>query len=175
MAANKTTKAPAPSPAREPVSPSGTRPIVIACDHAGIVLKDLIVHVLRDELDCEVKDLGTFTEDSVDYPDYGTLVGEAVSKGEADRGILICGTGVGMSITANKFPGVRAALCHNELTARMAREHNDANVLVMGERVIGAAVALEMVRAWFHAKFEGGRHGRRLEKIRDIERKHGCV
>ena len=151
-------------------TPTGTKPIVIACDHAGIVLKDLIVHVLKDE----VKDLGTFTEDSVDYPDYGTLVGEAVSKGEAERGILICGTGVGMSITANKFPGVRAALCHNELTARMSREHNDANVLVMGERVTGAAVALEMVRAWFHAKFEGGRHGRRLEKLRDIERKYGC-
>jgi ribose 5-phosphate isomerase B len=149
---------------------SPKHPIVIACDHAGVVLKDTIVHLLEDELGYAVKDLGTFSEDSVDYPDYGMLVGKAVASGEAERGILICGTGIGMSIIANKFPGVRAALCHNELMARLSREHNDANVLVMGERTTGAAVALEMVRVWFNAKFEGGRHQRRLDKIRDIER-----
>jgi ribose 5-phosphate isomerase B len=149
---------------------SPKNPIVIACDHAGVVLKNSIVHLLEDELGYPVKDLGTFSEDSVDYPDYGMLVGKAVSGGEAERGILICGTGIGMSIIANKFPGVRAALCHNELMARLSREHNDANVLVMGERTTGAAVALEMVRTWFNAKFEGGRHQRRLDKIRDIER-----
>jgi ribose 5-phosphate isomerase B len=154
---------------------SPKHPIVIACDHAGVVLKDRIVQLIEDEMGYEVKDLGTFSEDSVDYPDYGMLVGSSVAKGEAERGILICGTGIGMSIIANKFHGVRAALCHNELTARLSREHNDANVLVLGERVTGAAVALEMVRVWFNTKFEGGRHQRRVDKIGEIERTDGCA
>ena len=153
---------------------SPKQPIVIASDHAGVALKTRIVRLLREELGYEVADLGAFSEDSVDYPDYGAKVGEAVSTGQAERGVLICGTGIGMSIIANKYPGVRAALCHNELMARLSREHNDANVLVMGERTTGAAVALEMVRTWFNAKFEGGRHQRRLDKIRDIEKAEGC-
>jgi len=153
---------------------SPKHPIVIACDHAGVVLKDRIVQLIEDEMGYPVKDLGTFSEDSVDYPDYGMLVGSAVSKGEADRGILICGTGIGMSIIANKFHGVRAALCHNEVTARLSREHNDANVLVLGERVTGQAVALEAVRVWFRTDFEGGRHQRRIDKIRGIETETEC-
>jgi ribose 5-phosphate isomerase B len=153
---------------------SPTNPIVIASDHAGVALKDKVVRMVHDELGYEIKDLGTFSEDSVDYPDYGILVGRAVSSGEAERGILICGTGIGMSIIANKFPGVRAALCHNEVTARLSREHNDANVLVLGERVTGQAVALEAVRVWFRTDFEGGRHQRRIDKIRGIETETEC-
>jgi ribose 5-phosphate isomerase B len=148
---------------------SPKNPIVIASDHAGVALKNQVIRLVQEKLGYEVKDLGTFSEDSVDYPDYGMLVGKAVSGGEAERGILICGTGIGMSIIANKFPGVRAALCHNEVTARLSREHNDANVLVMGERILGTAVALDLVKVWFETAFEGGRHQRRLDKIRAIE------
>jgi ribose 5-phosphate isomerase B len=151
---------------------SPKQPIVIASDHAGVDLKTRIVRLLREELGYEVADLGTFSEDSVDYPDYGAKVGAAVSSGEAERGVLICGTGIGMSIIANKFHGVRAALCHNELTARLSREHNDANVLVLGERVLGSEVALHIVREWFETPFEGGRHQRRVDKIAEIERKN---
>src|SRR5512135_3284530 len=110
------------------------------------------------------------TRDSVDYPDYGRAVSEAVSQGTTDRGILICGTGIGMSIVANRFPKVRAALCHDHFTAQMSREHNDANVLVMGERVIGKGVALEIVKTWLDTEFAGGRHQKRLDKIAAIEK-----
>ena len=151
---------------------SPKQPIVIASDHAGVALKTRIVRLLREELGYEVADLGAFSEDSVDYPDYGAKVGEAVSTGQAERGVLICGTGIGMSIIANKFHGVRAALCHNELTARLSREHNDANVLVLGERVLGSDVALHIVRQWFETPFEGGRHQRRVDKIAEIERQN---
>jgi ribose 5-phosphate isomerase B len=105
----------------------------------------------------------------VDYPDYGRKVSEAVSKGTVDRGILICGTGIGMSIVANRFPNVRAALCHDHFTAQMSRLHNDANILVMGERVIGKGVACEITRTWLETGFEGGRHQQRLDKIQAIE------
>jgi ribose 5-phosphate isomerase B len=108
-------------------------------------------------------------KESVDYPDYAQKVSEAVSSGAADRGILICGTGIGMSITANRYPGVRAALCHDHFTARMSRLHNDANILVLGDRVIGKGVALDMVQTWLETGFEGGRHQKRLDKIREIE------
>ena len=109
-------------------------------------------------------------KDSVDYPDYGAKVSEAVSKGAMDRGILICGTGIGMSIVANRYPRVRAALCHDHFTAQMSREHNDANILVMGERVIGKGVALEIVKTWIETAFAGGRHQLRLDKITNIEK-----
>jgi len=151
---------------------SPKNPIVIASDHAGVALKNQVIRLVNEKLGYQVKDLGTFSEDSVDYPDYGALVGKAVSTGEAERGILICGTGIGMSIIANKFPGVRAALCHNEVTARLSREHNDANVLVMGERILGTAVALDLVKVWFETPFEGGRHQRRLDKITAIEHEY---
>ncbi len=144
-------------------------PIVIASDHGGVDLKNEIVALIRDELGFAVEDKGAFSSDSVDYPDYGKMVAEAVSSGKAKRGILICGTGIGMSIIANKYPGVRAALCHNEDTARLSREHNDANILVMGGRVVDTELARNMVRIWFGTSFEGGRHQRRLDKIHAVE------
>jgi len=140
----------------------------IGCDHAGLELKEEIVTLLG-KLGIAFKDYGTFTEDSVDYPDFGLKVSKAVSDGEIDRGILICGTGIGMSIVANKFKGVRAALCHEPYSARMSRLHNDANVLVLGGRVIGKELAKEIAMVWFTTEFEGGRHQRRLDKITEIE------
>jgi ribose 5-phosphate isomerase B len=142
---------------------------VIACDHGGIELKDTISTYLA-ERGIEVKDLGTISPESVDYPDFGEKVARSVSRGEADQGILVCGTGIGMSIVANKFPGVRAALVTDEFTAQMSREHNDANILVMGGRVLTAEQARKMVGIWLDTPFEGGRHQRRLDKISEIEK-----
>jgi len=139
--------------------------LAIGADHGGLELKQEVVQYLRTLKDIEVSDFGTATKDSVDYPDYGKKVSEAVSNGSVDRGILICGTGIGMSIVANRFPKVRAALCHDHFTAQMSREHNDANILVMGERVIGKGVALEIVKTWLETEFAGGRHQLRLNKI----------
>ncbi|MEW6599854.1 MAG: ribose 5-phosphate isomerase B [Nitrospirota bacterium] len=144
--------------------------VAIGCDHAGIVMKNEIVPAL-DGLDIEWVDMGTKSEESCDYPDYGERVAEAVSKGEADRGILICGSGIGMSIVANKFPGVRAALCHEDYSAKMSRLHNDANVLVLPGRIINAETAGNIIKVWFKTDFEGGRHQKRLDKITAIERR----
>lgn len=144
--------------------------IAIASDHAGVGLKDKIVQFLR-ELGQPVSDFGTHSRDSVDYPDYGIQVAQAVSGGKSERGILLCSTGIGMSIVANKFPGVRAALCHDPLTAEVSRLHNDANILVLGERVLKEETALEIVRVWLTTGFEGGRHARRVAKIAEIEKK----
>jgi ribose 5-phosphate isomerase B len=142
----------------------------IACDHAGLDLKEKIVALLREK-NLEIIDFGVENHDSVDYPDYGIKVAEAVSTGSVDKGVLICGTGIGMSIVANKFPQVRAALCHNVYTARMSRLHNDANVLVLaGRGVLEEEMALVMVDAWLKTPFEGGRHQRRLDKIRELEK-----
>ena len=149
--------------------------LAIGADHGGVELKQEIVKFLQSVKNIEVSDYGTTTRDSVDYPDYGRTVSEAVSQGTVDRGILICGTGIGMSIVANRFPRVRAALCHDNFTARMSRLHNDANVLVMGERVIGRGVALDIVKAWLETEFEGSRHQRRLDKIREIEASIGST
>ena len=143
--------------------------IAIGADHGGWELKKHLLDFLKKIGNIEVVDYGTSGPDSVDYPDYGRTVAEAVSNGTADRGILICGTGIGMSIVANRFPGVRAALCHDNFTARMSRLHNDAIVLVMGERVIGRGVALDMVKAWLETEFEGQRHLQRLQKIDAIK------
>ena len=145
--------------------------LAIGADHGGYILKNEIVEFLKKIENIEVVDHGTSGPESVDYPDYGKKVSEAVSSGAVDRGILICGTGIGMSIVANRFPKVRAALCHDNFTARMSRLHNDANVLVMGERVIGRGVALDMVKAWLETEFEGSRHLRRLQKIEEITAK----
>jgi ribose 5-phosphate isomerase B len=147
--------------------------LAIGADHGGYVLKKEVVDFLSKIKNIEVVDYGTSGPESVDYPDFGKKVSEAVSNGTADRGILICGTGIGMSIVANRFPKVRAALCHDNFTARMSRLHNDANVLVMGERVIGRGVALDIVKTWLETEFEGSRHQRRLEKIEQIERSIG--
>ena len=145
--------------------------IALGCDHGGWELKEALAEVLKS-LGVEVVDMGTSSEASVDYPVYGSKVAEAVSSGAADRGVAVCGTGIGMSIVANKYPGVRAALCHDSFTARMSRLHNDANVLVLGGRVIGREVALDMLRQWMETPFEGGgRHQRRLDEISEIEKK----
>jgi len=144
--------------------------IAIAGDHAGREIKDDILAFLKDE-GFETVDMGVDSDDSVDYPDYGGPLAERVSKGEFTRGILVCGTGVGMSILANKFPGIRAALVCDVYTARMVKEHNNANILVIGGRIVGRDLAREMVRVWINAEFQGGRHQRRLDKITDIEKK----
>lgn len=144
--------------------------ILIASDHAGRELKEDLKEFLSN-LGCEPVDMGTNGDESVDYPDYGIPVAEMVSSGEARRAVLICGTGIGMSIVANKFRNVRAALVSDVHTARMAKEHNDANILVVGGRVVGKALAREMVRAWLYGSFAAGRHQRRLDKIKDIEKK----
>ncbi len=143
--------------------------LAIGCDHGGFELKEEILKFLKTIANIQVSDFGPAGKESVDYPDFGKKVSEAVSKGSMDRGILICGTGIGMSIVANRYPNVRAALCHDHFTAQMSREHNDANVLCMGERVIGKGVALEIVKTWLDTEFAGGRHQKRLDKIADIE------
>jgi ribose 5-phosphate isomerase B len=150
--------------------------IAIGCDHAGFGLKEEILGVLRG-LDVEFVDCGTNGTESVDYPDFGLKVSELVSSGEIEKGILICGTGLGMSMVANKFPNVRAALCNDLFSAKMSRLHNDANILVMGGRVIGKDLAAEIVKVWLSTPFEGQRHLWRLIKIKDIEEKlsgHGA-
>jgi ribose 5-phosphate isomerase B len=144
--------------------------LAIGADHGGWELKEEIVKFIKPIKNIELADYGTMSRDSVDYPDFGEKVAEAVAAGTVDRGILICGTGIGMSIVANRFPRVRAALCHDHFTARMGRLHNDANVLVMGERVIGRGVALDIVKVWLETEFEGSRHQKRLDKISVIEK-----
>jgi ribose 5-phosphate isomerase B len=143
--------------------------IVIASDHAGVDLKAEIV-ALVSEAGHEIRDLGPADTSSVDYPDYAHAVATAVVAGEAERGILICGTGIGMSLAANRHPRVRAALCHDAFTAEMARRHNDANVLCIGARSTGPGVAGQMVRIFLDTAFEGGRHQRRVEKIEREDR-----
>jgi len=143
--------------------------IAIGADHGGFELKKVISTILK-EFGHDVEDFGCTSQESVDYPDFAEKVARGVSEGLFERGILICGTGIGMSISANKFPHVRAALCHNLFTARLSREHNDANILVMGERVIGTGLAQEMVRIWLETGFEGGRHQRRVEKMNTFDR-----
>jgi len=138
--------------------------IAIASDHAGITMKTDLCRVLR-ELGLEVEDLGPNDTTSVDYPDYAHLLAKAVSDGRVEKGVLICGTGIGMSLAANRHPGVRAALCHDAFTAEMARRHNDANILCMGARVIGGDVAEQMARIFFETPFDGDRHQRRVAKI----------
>ncbi|MBI5644229.1 MAG: ribose 5-phosphate isomerase B [Deltaproteobacteria bacterium] len=144
--------------------------IAIASDHAGRELKEDIKEFLSS-IGVEFMDLGVDNDNSVDYPDYGILVAERVSKGEVPRGILVCGTGIGMSILANKFLNVRAALVSDVYTARMAKEHNNANILVIGGRIVGKGLAREMIRTWIEARFEGGRHQKRLDKISAVEKK----
>ena len=143
--------------------------IAIASDHGGFELKEELKPFL-DSLGVACVDLGAVNGESVDYPDLGMELAKRVSSGEFDRGILTCGTGIGMSIVANKFPKIRAALVWDAFTARMAKEHNDANILVIGGRTTDKDLAKEMVRIWIAAKFEGGRHQQRLDKIRDIEK-----
>jgi len=142
--------------------------IVLGSDHAGFELKeDLRAYLAEQKI--EAADLGVYNGEPVDYPDIGASVAEKVSRGEVERGILICGSGIGMSIVANRFPGVRAALCHDSYTARISREHNDANLLILGGRLIAKGLAREILKIWLEAEFQGGRHQRRLERIRSME------
>ena len=142
--------------------------IAIASDHAGYEEKERLKPLLG-ELGIQYEDLGTVSEASVDYPDYARKVGDEVASGHVDQGLLVCGSGTGMAIAANKVPGVRAAVAWNEETARLAREHNDANVLSLGARTTPVDELPKIVRAWFAARFAGGRHAQRVEKIKEIE------
>ena len=144
--------------------------IGLACDHGGFDLKEELKAFLTS-IGVEPIDMGTFNQDSVDYPDLGVLVAEKISRGELEKGILICGTGIGMSIVANKFPGVRAALANDLYSSRFSREHTDANILVIGGRIVGKDLAREILRVWLETPFAGGRHKRRLEKIEALEKK----
>lgn len=138
--------------------------IAIGADHGGYQLKGAVVTLL-EEMGYEVVDQGCFSEDSVDYPDYAEKVVASMQKGEAVLGVLVCGTGTGMAIAANRHMSIRAANCHDQFTAKMSREHNDANVLCLGARVLGEGHALEIVKTWINAEFEGGRHQRRIDKF----------
>lgn len=145
--------------------------IAVGSDHGGFLLKDEIIKHLKEK-NVDFVDFGCFTTEAVDYPDVGQAVGEAVARGEYDKGIICCGTGIGISISANKVPGVRAALCGDCFSAKASIEHNDANVLALGERVIGVGLAKMIVDIWLSAEFLGGRHGRRVEKIAKIEQQY---
>lgn len=145
--------------------------IAIGCDHGGIVLKPAVKETL-EAFGAEVVDFGTFTEESVDYPVYGLKVAEAVASGECDAGVLMCGTGIGISISANKVKGIRAAVTTNTFMAEMTKRHNNANIIALGGRVVTPDEAKAIVKAWFEAEYEGGRHQRRLDMIADIEAKY---
>ena len=139
--------------------------IAVGCDHGGLDLKDIVKSVLKD-LGHEIDDQGCNSSESVDYPNFARAVSSLVRNDECERGILICGTGIGMSMAANRIPGIRAALCHEMFSARMSREHNDANILCLGARVIGQGLAAEVVRTWMTTDFAGGRHQRRIDMFK---------
>src|SRR5216684_8467292 len=144
----------------------------IASDHAGLQLKEELLTAIRSRK-LSMVDFGTFSGDSVDYPDFAAKVARAVANGECALGLLVCGTGIGMSIVANKYRGVRAAVCTSEFEARMARGHNDANVLCLGQRVVGPGIAKTILETFLDQPFESGRHERRVQKIRDAENDGG--
>ncbi|HET8577450.1 MAG TPA: ribose 5-phosphate isomerase B [Methylomirabilota bacterium] len=144
--------------------------IALGADHAGFELKEALKGWLIDR-GYQVLDLGTHGSESVDYPDYAAQVAEAVAVGKVERGVLVCGTGIGMAMTANKVSGIRAALCSDLYTARMSREHNDANVLTLGGRLMEPDTAVEILELWLATEFAGGRHARRLDKLADLERR----
>jgi ribose 5-phosphate isomerase B len=146
---------------------SAPKRIIIGCDHAAYRLKEILKAALQNQ-GFEVTDVGTHSETSMDYPETGKMVAEKVSSGEYERGILTCGTGLGMSMVANKYPHVRAALCNDLFSSAMSRRHNNANILVMGGRVIGDILALEILNTWLETTFEGGRHQRRLDMFDTI-------
>lgn len=144
------------------------RKIAVGCDHGGIVLKESVVNTLKS-LGAEVLDLGCYSTDSVDYPEYGEKVAKAVASGEADAGVIMCGTGIGISIAANKIKGIRAAVVTNTYMAKLTKNHNNANIIALGGRVISPDEAKDIVEAWYTAEYEGGRHQRRLDMISRIE------
>lgn len=142
--------------------------VAVGCDHGGFILKDSVVRTLK-ALGAEVKDFGCFDESSVDYPEYGEKVSRAVASGECECGVIMCGTGIGISIAANKVKGIRAAVVTNTYMAKLTKNHNNANIIALGGRVITPTEAEEIVKAWFTAEYEGGRHQRRLDMIAKIE------
>jgi len=143
--------------------------VAVGCDHAGFVLKEAVLGAL-DEMKIEHKDFGCFSEEPVDYPEIAGEVGRAVASGEYDRGVLMCGTGIGMSIAANKVKGIRAASCNEVVSARFSRAHNNANVLTMGGRIVGPVLAAEIVKEWVQTEFDSAeRHSRRVDKIARLE------
>lgn len=142
--------------------------VAVGSDHGGFQLKSEVIACLKDK-GIVFQDYGTYAEESVDYPDFAKLVALAVKHGECDLGILCCGTGIGVAIAANKIPGIRAAQCHDTFSARMAREHNHANILTMGQRVIGPGLARDILEAWLAAQEVNGRHARRVDKITELE------
>lgn len=149
--------------------------IAVACDHGGLHLKEALTEYLKRN-GYEYKDFGTYTTDSCDYPDYAVLAAEAVASGEFDRGIVICSTGIGVSIVANKVPGVRCAHCHDTYCAKYTRYHNDANMLAFGEKCLGVGMMEEIVEAFLTSEFMGGeRHERRISKIKAVEEKYGKI
>jgi ribose 5-phosphate isomerase B len=139
------------------------KPIAIASDHAGFEMKQALIKALGDKV--EWLDLGTHNQESCNYVDFGFAVGQAISEGRADRGIVICGSGIGISMAANRFAAVRCALCTDATMARLSRQHNDANVLALGARIIGMAIAQDCVEAFLNTEFEGGRHQTRIDKL----------
>lgn len=145
--------------------------IALGCDHGGYNLKQAILEHLEKK-GIEYKDFGCYSIESCDYPDFAEKVAESIVKGEYDCGILVCGTGIGISIAANKVPGIRAAHCTDTFSAKAARQHNNANILALGERITGIGLALDIVDAYLEAEFEGGRHQRRIDKITEIEKKY---
>jgi len=143
--------------------------IAMACDHGGFRLKN----VLKADLEkngYEVEDFGTYTEESCDYPDFAVKAAKAVASGKCDRGVVVCGTGIGVSMTANKVDGIRCALCHDVFSAKATRNHNDSNMLAMGQRVIGEGLALEILHTWMSSEYEGGRHDARIAKMMALEK-----
>lgn len=143
--------------------------VAVACDHGGFRLKNVLMEEMKRQ-GIEVVDFGTYNEKSCDYPDFAAPAAKAVAKGECDKGVLVCGTGIGVSMTANKVKGIRCALCHDVFSAKATRAHNDTNVLAMGQRVIGEGLAIEILNAWLHTEFEGDRHIRRIQKVMDLEK-----
>ncbi len=142
--------------------------VAVGCDHGGFVLKDAVICTL-EELGAQVVDMGTYSTESVDYPVYGKKVADAVANGECDLGVVMCGTGIGISIAANKVKGIRAAVVTDEFMAEMTRRHNNANIIALGGRVITPEKAKSLVKAWYTAEFEGGRHQKRIDMITQIE------
>ena len=143
--------------------------IAVACDHGGYRLKNVLMEEMVKQ-GYEVIDFGTYSEESCDYPDFAAKAAKAVASGDSDKGVVVCGTGIGVSITANKVKGIRCALVHDVFSAKATRAHNDTNMLAMGQRVIGEGLALEILNAWLHTDYEGGRHDARIEKMMKLER-----
>ena len=142
--------------------------IAVACDHGGFRLKNVLMEDLKKQGD-EVVDFGTYNDESCDYPDYSAKAARAVANGECEKGVVVCGTGIGVSITCNKVKGIRCALVHDVFSAKATRAHNDTNMIAMGQRVIGEGLALEILNAWLHTDYEGGRHDQRIAKMMALE------